>query len=199
MKMKFLILALVAAGAWAQVAAAQNWPSPLSPQMEKELAAHASDVTEVTMNKSMLGFAAKFMNGKNHDDAAVRQLIQGLEGIYIREYEFEKEGQYSQEILEKLRLSFASPEWSTLVKEHDRKHGETTEVLVKLVNGENHGLFVLNSEPRELSIVVILGPIRLEDLGKLKHMGGMGGALSGLSGLSGMQGAPRGNRTGGSK
>ena len=196
MKMKFLILALVAAGAWAQVAAAQNWPSPLSPQMEKELAAHASDVTEVTMNKSMLGFAAKFMNGKNRDDAAIRQLIQGLEGIYVREYQFEKEGQYSQEILEKLRLSFASSEWSTLVKEHDHKRGEITEVQVKVVNGQNRGLFVLDAEPRELSIVVILGPIRLEDLGKLKGLGGVGSALNGLGGL---QGTRHGNRAGGSK
>ena len=65
--------------------------------MEKELAARASDVTEVTLDKNMLGFASKFMNGKDKDEAAVRQLIQGLDGIYVRSYEFDKEGQYSME------------------------------------------------------------------------------------------------------
>jgi len=42
------------------------------------------------------------------------------------------------------------------------------------VNGEPHGLFVLDAEPRELSIVLILGPIKMEDLHKLSGIGGLG-------------------------
>jgi len=45
---------------------------------------------------------------------------------------------------------------------------------VKLVNGETHGMFILSAEPKELTIVLILGPIRMEDLGKLKGIGGLG-------------------------
>jgi hypothetical protein len=45
--------------------------------------------------------------------------------------------------------------------------------MVKLVNGEAHGLFVLSVEPKELTIVLILGPVRMEDLGKLKGIGGL--------------------------
>src|ERR1017187_2479693 len=71
---------------------AQDSQLPLPPPVEKELAARASDVTEVTLGKNMLAFAAKFMNGKDKDEAATRPLIEGLEGIYVREYEFDKEG-----------------------------------------------------------------------------------------------------------
>jgi len=46
--------------------------------------------------------------------------------------------------------------------------------MVKLVNGETHGMFILTAEPRELTIVLILGPIRMDDLGKLKGLGGLG-------------------------
>jgi len=60
------------------------------------------------------------------------------------------------------------------VHERERKSGETTDVMVKLVNGESHGMFILSAEPKELSIVLILGPVRMEDLGKLKHIGGLG-------------------------
>lgn len=159
--------------ALAASAMAQTSPLPLPPPVEKELAARAANVTEVTLGKNMLAFAAKFMNGKDKDDAATSQLIQGLEGIYVRAYEFDKEGQYSMEQIEQLRKYFETSEWSPIVRERERKTGETTDVMVKLVNGETHGMFILTAEPKELTIVLILGPIRMDELGKLKGIGGL--------------------------
>ena len=169
----FLQLGALVLGA-AALAAAQDSPLPLPPAVEKELAARASDVTEVTLGKNMLGFAAKFMNGKDEDEAATRKLIEGLQGIYVREYQFDKEGQYSMEQIEQLRKYFETSEWSPIVRERERKSHETTDVMVKLVNGESHGMFVLEVEPKELTIVLILGPIKMDDLGKLKGIGGLG-------------------------
>jgi hypothetical protein len=160
-------------------AAAQTSPLPLPPPVEKELAAKASNVTEVTLGKNMLAFAAKFMNGKDSDEAATRHLIEGLDGIYVREYEFDKEGEYSMEDIQKLRTYFETSEWSPIVRERERKTGETTDVMVKLVNGETHGMFILSVEPKELTIVLILGPVRMEDLGKLRGIGGLS-ALGGI-------------------
>lgn len=153
---------------------AQTSPLPLPSPVEKDLAARASNVTEVTLGKNMLTFAAKYMNGKDKDEAATRQLIQGLEGIYVREYEFDKEGEYSMDEIQKLRTYFETAEWSPIVRERDKRSGESTDVMIKQVNGETHGMFILDAEPKELSIVLILGPIRMEDLGKLSGMGGLG-------------------------
>lgn len=158
----------------AAVAAAQDSPLLLPPGVEKELAARASDVTEVTLGKNMLGFASKFLNGKDEDEAATRKLIEGLQGIYVREYEFDKEGEYSMEQIEQLRKTFETTEWSPIVREREHKGRETTDVMMKMVNGESHGIFVLEAEPKELTIVLILGPIRMEDLGKLKGLSGLG-------------------------
>ena len=170
-----IITFMLGAVALTATALAQSMPLPLPPAVEKELASRASDVTEVTLGKNMLAFAAKFMNGKDKDDAATKQLIEGLDGIYVRSYEFDKEGQYSMDEVEQLRKYFETSEWSPMVRERERKSGETTDVMVKLVNGESHGMFILTAEPKELSIVLILGPVRMEDLGKLKHIGGLGG------------------------
>ena len=178
MKNRVLVLILATAGlasvGLGSVGMAQASPLPLPPGVEKELAARASNVTEVTLGKNMLTFASKFMNGKDDDDVATRKLIDGLDGIYVRDYEFDKEGQYSMEDIEQLRKSFETSEWTPIVHERERKSGETTDVMVKLVNGESHGMFILSAEPKELSIVLILGPVRMEDLGKLKHIGGLG-------------------------
>jgi len=179
-----LAAALLALFAFALPACAQQSPLPLPPALEKELATRAADVTEVSLNRNTLAFAAKVMDGKSGDDAAVRQLIQNLDGIYVRSYEFDKDGQYSLEQIDQLRRAFETPEWSPVVRTNERRSGEMTDVMVKLINGESHGLFILTAEPRELTLVLILGPIRLEDLGKLRGLSGLGGALSGLPGTS---------------
>ncbi len=164
---------LLAAGVLAVPAIAQNSPLPLPSPVEKELAARASDVTEVTLGKNMLAFAAKFMHDKDEDEAATRHLIEGLDGIYVREYQFDKEGQYSMDDIESLRKYFETSEWSPIVHERERRSGETTDVLVKLVNGENKGMFILAAEPRELTIVLILGPINIDQLAELHGIGGL--------------------------
>ena len=153
---------------------AQDSQLPLPPALEKQLANRASDVTEVTLGKNMLSFASKFMDGKDKDDAAAKQLIDGLDGIYVRSYEFDKDGQYSMEDIELLRKTFETGEWTPIVRERERKSGETTDIFVKLVNGESHGMFILTAEPKELTIVLILGPIRMDDLGKLHGLAGLG-------------------------
>jgi hypothetical protein len=168
-----LIIAAALAGLGSGTALAQTTQLPAPSPIEKELAARASDVTEVTLGKNMLDFAAKIMNGKNDGDAETRKLIEGLEGIYVREYEFDKEGQFSPDEVDQLRKYFETTEWSSIVKERARKTGESTDVMVKLINGESHGLFILDVEPKELTIVLILGPIHPEDLGKLKGMTGL--------------------------
>jgi hypothetical protein len=173
MKNQIMALALGLASWSIPAALAQTSPLPLPPPVEKELAAKASNVTEVTLGKNMLGFAAKFMDGKDSDDAATRQLIEGLDGIYVREYEFDKDDEYSMDEIDKLRQYFETSEWTPIVRERERK-GESTDVMVKMINGESRGLFVLSAERRELSIVLILGPIRMDQLGALRNLGGLG-------------------------
>jgi hypothetical protein len=178
-RLKLCVLALGAAAlagtVRAQAAAAPPEDGlPLPPAVEKELAAKASDVTEVTLGKNMLEFAAKFMKDKDGDDVQARKLIQGLKGIYVRSYEFDKEGEYSMDQLKQMRAYFETSEWSPIVRERERKTGETTDVLVKTVNGETQGMFILTAAPKELTIVLIMGPIRMEDLGELGGIGGLG-------------------------
>jgi len=158
----------------AQAAPAPGSGLPVPPPVEKEIAARASNVTEVTLGKNMLAFAVKFMNSKDEDEAATRQLIQGLDGVYVREYDFDKEGEYTPEQVDRLRAYFETGDWTPIVRERSHKNGENTDVMMKLVNGETRGMFILEAEPRELTIVLILGPIRVEDLVRLRGIGGLG-------------------------
>jgi hypothetical protein len=191
MKSRVLAFLLVTATAASLTSAAQSMPQLLPASLEKDLAARAANVTEVTLGKNMLEFAAKFMNGKDADDAATRKLIMGLDGIYVREYEFEKPGEYSMEHVEQIRHAFQTPEWSTLVRERERKSGESTDIMMKMVNGESHGLFILSAEPKELSIILILGAINMDQLGKLNGVAGLGDIVGSSGAMSGALPTPR--------
>jgi len=180
MKSRVLMLMLVTATVGSLTVAAQTMPQLLPAPVEKDLAARAANVTEVTLGKNMLEFAAKVMKDKHGDQEATRQLIMGLDGIYVREYEFEKPGDYSMDYVDQIRHSFETPEWSSMVRERERKTGESTDVMMKMVNGESRGLFILSAEPKELSVVLILGPISINDLSKMSGIAGVGNVIGGV-------------------
>lgn len=163
------LLAGVATTIVAAAAMAQNTQPHFPAAIEKKLTARASNVDEVTLDKNMLGFAGQFLNSKHKDDAQAKQLIQKLDGVYVREYEFDKPDQYSAEDLDSIRKQFGGPEWSPIVREHSLKGKGDTDVYVKTVGGQVQGMFVLDAEPKELDFVYISGPIRPQDL---KALGG---------------------------
>ena len=150
-------------------AGAQNAPAdfPTIPAaLEKKLAARASNVDEVTLNKNMLNFAGQFMNGKKKDDRQAQQIVKNLDGIYVRDFEFKTPGAYTQEDLKTIRRQFLGPQWTAMVHSSE-KNGESSDVYVKMVDGKVHGMFVLSAEPKELSLVYLSGSIDPSQLGAL--------------------------------
>ena len=139
-------------------------PSPI----EKTLAERASHVTEVTLDRNMLAFAAKFMDkDTDKDDEEAKQMIRNLKGVYVRSYEFDRDHAYTEAELNGLRKYFESSDWSPMVRDRTKNVVEGTDVYVKLVDGQMQGLFVLDAEPKELSLVLILGPIDVDKISKL--------------------------------
>lgn len=152
---------LLAVGA----AAAQATQPPFPVTLEKQLAARAADTTEVSLDRKMLDFASRFMD-KDGDEEGKR-IIEKLNGVYVRSYEFDKPAQYTAADLDAIRRQFDTPEWSSLVKQRSRNGDDDSDIYMKLVNGEVQGMFILNAEPKALNMVFISGPIRPEDLDDL--------------------------------
>lgn len=163
------VLALGAGIAFAAGARAQDQLPTPSP-VEKTLADRATHVTEVTLDKSMLAFAAKFIDkdkDDDHDAEAVKDMVKNLKGVYVRDYEFDKDNSYTAEELAALRKYFEGAEWSPMVHERTKGATEGTDVYVKLVGGQVQGLYVLDAEPKELALVLILGPIDIDKVSEL--------------------------------
>src|ERR1035441_2150892 len=79
------------------------------------LTSKASDSFDVSLNTSLLQFAAKFLDGKDPDEAKVKKLIVGITGIYIKSFEFKNDGAWAPADLDKVRKQLKAPEWSRMV------------------------------------------------------------------------------------
>lgn len=136
----------------------------------EKLNAKAAEVTNVTLDGEMLQLAAKFLDMDKDDPETgqVKDLIKKLKGIYIKSFEFEQSNQYSAADVEEIRTQLAAPGWSKIVENRDKRANETNEIYVmKDAHNNIAGVAILVAEPKELTVVNIVGPVDLDKLGAL--------------------------------
>lgn len=166
---------------------AQNAKLELS-QLDK-LSSKASNVTNVALDGSMLKMAGQQMEEKaakssSGKKAFAADLVQKLKGIYVKSFEFDKPGEYTKADLESITRQLESGGWKSIVHVEEKKSGETTGVYVMEEGGETVGMAVVAAEPKELTVVNLVGPIDFSQLGSLGSLGALG-QLGGLAGTIG--------------
>jgi hypothetical protein len=136
----------------------------------ERLAGKAAEVVDVTLDGTLLKLAARFLSNTDAD-REVKNLVEGLQGIYVKSFEFDKEGEYSDQDVEALRKQLKSPKWSRIVGVTSKRGGDNAEVYVMTDSGSGKvlGMSILCAEPKELTVVNIVGSI---DLDKVAELGG---------------------------
>jgi len=135
------------------------------------LAEKAEEVVDVTLDANMLRLAAKFLSGHNSDERAIREMINGLEGIYVRSYEFAREGEYDRGLIDRIK-SQLGPTWKPLVTVRS-KTKENVNIMADMRGDKVIGLVIIAAEPREFTIVNIQGPIDIDRLADLSGQFGI--------------------------
>mgnify|MGYP002381389989 CR=1 FL=1 len=154
------------------------------PASLERLAEKAEEVVDVTLDANMLQLASRFLSNKDADQAKVKKLIGGLKGVYVRSFEFDKEGEYLSSDVESIRLQLKSPGWSRVASVRSKREKNNGEVYIRTEGGQIAGLTVLAAEPKQLTIVNIVGSITPEDLADL-------GGNFGIPRLDGMSGSKK--------
>jgi hypothetical protein len=137
------------------------------------LAGKASDSVDISLNGSTLQFAAKFLDGKDPDEAKVKKLILGIDSITIRSFEFKKDGEWSPSDLEGVRSQLKAPDWSRMVGFKSESDGESAEVYIRLDKQKVAGVAVVVTGPREFTVVHLTGAIDMDSLADLSGHFGM--------------------------
>jgi hypothetical protein len=138
-----------------------------------KLAAKAGEVVDVNLDGALLQTASKFLSGNKPEEANVKGLIGGLKGVFVKSFEFDNEGEYSREDLNAIRSQIQGPCWSRMVGVRSRKDKEEVDVYLCSQNGKVAGLVVLSAEPKELTVINIVGSIDLEKLSALEGQFGI--------------------------
>jgi len=136
------------------------------------LAAKASETVDVTLDGDLLKIAAKFLDRGDPDERAARDIVSKLEGIYVRSYTFDKEGDYDRTIVDKVRAGLGTS-WKRVVtvKSRDR---DNVEIYVEMRDANTvRGVVIISAEARELTLVNLVGPVDIDKLASLEGQFGV--------------------------
>lgn len=154
-------LLLTAGPAFAQEARLQL------PNLEK-LAKQATESVDITLDTTLLQLAAGFL-GEGKDDAVIKELLNGLQGVYVKSLEFDRDGLVPQADIDAIRAQLGRGSWSRLLEVKSGRESSGSEVYSWVDKGVSRGLAVVVYEPRKFTVVNIVGRI---DLDKLRNLEG---------------------------
>ena len=159
--MKRILIVLLLTLAFPVVAHAQRLNLDFS-----ALAAKATETVDVTLDGDLLRMASKFLSSDDSEERNIRDIVSRLEGIYVRSYTFDTDHAYDPAVADRVRAQLGAT-WRQMVNVRSRDK-ENVDVFVDMRNGAVAGLVVISAEPREFTVVNIVGPIDLDKLAKLE-------------------------------
>lgn len=138
------------------------------------LAKKATQSVDISLDPALLRIASGVINSdENGNGAAINGLIHGLKGIYVRSYTFDKPGEYSKADVKAVQAQLLVPGWQPIVSTHDLKQGSNVDIYVLRIGNRTDGIAIIAAEPRQLTIVNIVGSVDLAKLAQLQGQFGV--------------------------
>jgi hypothetical protein len=164
MRIAGIALAAALAAVLATSLAAQDIKLPVN--LDK-LAAKAVESVDITLDGAMLRLAGRFLSGKNEDQSRAKNLVSGLQSISVRSFTFAGAEEYSAADVDAVRAQVQSAPWGRVVGVKE-KNGDNVDVYFKDGGeGKLAGIVLIAAEPKELTVVSIVGAIDPSQLGEL--------------------------------
>jgi Zn-dependent alcohol dehydrogenase len=137
------------------------------------LASGARQVVDVTIDQQLLQLAAKFLSAaRSADEAEIKEIVKDLKGVYVKRFEFDADGRYSTADLDPILKQLRTPGWSRIVGVTSKTDGQNVEVFIMFDDSVIKGIAVVAAQPRELTVVNVIGPIDVDRLSRLQgHLG----------------------------
>jgi len=131
------------------------------------LAAKASESVDVNIDERLVQIAIKVFKDNDPDEAQIKKFVSGLKGIFVKSFEFDADNMFSTADIDSIRNQLREPAWARLVNVKSKRDANV-EVYVMFTGTTVSGVTVISAEPRELTVVNIVGPVDLEKLAELE-------------------------------
>jgi hypothetical protein len=136
----------------------------------ERVAPKAAETVSIDIDGILLKLGKSMLDDDDPDEKTVKEIIEGLRGVYVRSYEFKAEGEFKETDLDALRQQLRGPGWTRLVDVKTRGTDfDGAEVYALTAAGRVESMAVIISEPKHLIVVNVVGSI---DLDKLKRLEG---------------------------
>ncbi len=132
----------------------------------RSLAAKATETVNISLSPWLLHMAGSFIDDKDEDSVATKRLLAGIKSIEVRSFQFASDNAYSAADIDAVRNQLAG--WSQIMQVHHREKSEDVDMYVLIEDSVTKGFALIASEPREFTIINIVGSISVEDLPKLQ-------------------------------
>ena len=132
-----------------------------------DLREHATESVDITLGAFPLHFAASLMDDRDGDSAEVKKALKAVKSVQIRSFRFDTDFACSQTDLGALRSQLSQPGWSRLVEAH--KRNQDVDVYVALEDQVIRGIAIVACQPREFTIINIVGTVDLDQLARLRR------------------------------
>jgi len=134
----------------------------------------AVETIDVRVDGALLLMASKFLRSDKEDEAAVKEIVKSLKGVYVKGVEFDKEGEYNESDVEAVRQQLAAPGWDRIVGVRSKRDGENVEVFMMINNDAViEGIGVLIADPKQIMVVNVVGPLDPEKINNLRGQFGI--------------------------
>ena len=147
MKMRMVMIAL-ACLLLPRLGAAQDAKLKL-PEF-RSLAGKATESVNISLSPWLLHMAGSFIDDKDE----------------VRSYQFASDNAYSAADIDSVRSQLVG--WSQIMQVHHREKSEDVDMYVLIENNVTKGFALIASQPREFTIINIVGSISIDDLPKLQ-------------------------------
>lgn len=140
-----------------------------------KLEAVAKESSTVNLDEARLK-AGRDLLSDNKVEADAKKIANSLKGVFVRSFEFDKKGAYTQADLDPVRKQLKSKGWANIITH--RETDELNEVWTfNSSDGAIQAMAVIAAEERELTVVNIVGPLDASALSGLGNLGRLGEIL----------------------
>jgi hypothetical protein len=135
----------------------------------ERLAPKSIETVNIEIDGILIKLAGVALDEKDPDEKNVKELISGLRGVYVKSYEFKTDGEFGEGDLSPIREQLRAPGWTRMVDVKSRgvDIGDA-EIYVATEAGRVEGMAILVVDPKELTVINIVGSMDIDKLKKLE-------------------------------
>lgn len=132
------------------------------------LSSQATEVVDVNVGGFLLGIARAIIPQEEREKEPALNLLNDIKSVTVRSFKFDSDDAWTRKDLDSVRSQLQGPEWNSLVQVRKRNSKEDVDVYMCMEENKSCGLAVIATQPREFTVVSIVGSIDLDKLAALE-------------------------------